>query len=227
MKAGKIKNKQFRQLEDSEFHEATLQMLGENTVAIAHEIKAPLAGINAHLQLLEKNLIKEGVCPDKAKFSILYAEIKRMSDLCDHILSLSSDQAGERRLVDIGEICMDTCALLRAVAIKEDIVLEVLLDQQLPKVRVAEDQIRRVLVNLVINAIQAVAGCYSNKEIIIRLAKERDMVKISVEDNGPGICISEQEKIFSPRYSTKVGGNGLGLTLCSQIAKAHQGRLTV
>jgi len=213
--------------EEQVIQNGTLQVLGEKAAAVIHDIRAPLAGIYANLQLLERSLKNEVASQHQARFSLLYDEIKRMSTLCDQIMSLVSGHPIKHRFVDIGGVCLDTVNLLRALAISRGINLELDLAPNLPKIWAEENLLRRLLVNLVTNSIQALQNYRPDGCVIISLTPTEEGVKLTVADNGPGIDTCLKEKILEPFFTTKEEGNGLGLTLFSEIAQSNRGQITI
>lgn len=204
-----------------------IHIFGDNAAAVIHEMRAPLSGIYAHLQLLEKDLIKEGYAPKEARFTLLYQEIKRMSHLCDQVLSLSTPLPGERCFVNMEEVCSDTAALLRALAIFRGISLELSVAKSIPKIWADENQLRRLLINLVNNAMQALGNYRQDGKITITVDHCQGGLKVTVWDNGPGMESGLVKHIFDPYFTTKKEGFGLGLPMCAQITEANKGMLNV
>jgi signal transduction histidine kinase len=210
-----------------DYQDESLRFLGENAAVIIHELRAPLAGIYAQLQLLERSLNSSRSEKREERFSLLYNEIKRVSNLCDQLMMLASGKPSERCPVDMANICSDTVALLRAMAYSRGIAMDLAFAQGLPQVMGDESQLRCLLINLVSNAIQALNGYRSDGKINIKLERAARGIKLTVKDNGPGMAAEIMERIFDPFFTTKANGSGLGLPLCVDIAKTHQGELTV
>ncbi len=221
------KNDKQSSLNETDLYQDTVWLLGENATAIIHELRAPLSGIYAHLQLMQKNLERQGYCQEADRFALLYEEVSKISDLCNNIMGLASGKIGELRLVDISEICYDTVALLKAAAVSEQIQLELNIEQNAPYVLADETQIRRVLVNLITNAIQALTNTTDNGLIQLTLYTKENNIWVIIKDNGPGIAACDLPHVFDRHFTTKAHGTGLGLPMCKDIAEMHNGALLV
>ncbi|NLF79789.1 MAG: HAMP domain-containing histidine kinase [Clostridia bacterium] len=211
----------------TEYQYESLRVLGENAAVVIHELRAPLAGIYAQLQLLERGL-KSALGPQwDERFSLIYGEIKRVSNLCDQLMILAAGKKGECLPVDMAGVCSDTVALLRAMACSRGVNIDMNIGTDLPLVLGDDSQLRCLLINLVSNAIQALAGYDGEGKININLERNDQGLRLMVKDNGPGMGIDIMERIFDPFFTTKSSGSGLGLPLCADIAKSHRGELTV
>lgn len=203
-----------------------LRIIGENATEIIHELKAPLSNIMAYMQLIERRLQKAGVETTELPFPILYQEIKRMGSLCQQSISLVSPAKEEPKAVDLGALCADTATLFRAITIRHGIELELDIPKQLAYVFAGENQLRRLLINLVVNAVQVLNGYREDGHIKVSLKNADEGLVLTVQDNGPGMDAQTLEKIFDRFYTTKKDGSGMGLPICAQIAKDYRGTLT-
>lgn len=201
-----------------------LRVIGENATEIIHELKAPLSNIMAYMQLIERRLQKAGVETKELPFPVLYQEIKRMGSLCQQSISLVAPAKEEPRPVDLGALCTDTATLFRAITIRHGIELDI--PKQLSYVFVGENQLRRLLINLVVNAVQVLHGYREDGHIKVSLKNADEGLVLTVQDNGPGMDAQTLEKIFDRFYTTKKDGSGMGLPICAQIAKDCRGTLT-
>lgn len=204
-----------------------LRVIGENAVEIAHELKAPLTGIYAHLQMLERRLKTGKAVSEDLRFSLVYSEIKRMSCLLSQVTCLASPAAGRSDGIELGALCTEIGELLKALTICHRITLELDLPSAPLFVDIAENQLRRLLVNLVVNAVQALRGYRDDGRITVSLRADGSDIVLSVRDNGPGMDGETLEKIFDPYFTTKEEGTGLGLPLCARIVRENSGTFTV
>ncbi|MBQ1502179.1 MAG: HAMP domain-containing histidine kinase [Firmicutes bacterium] len=217
--------KAFGQLDERILQEDGLRLVGENIATVAHELRSPLMGIRAQLQVMQRQALREGA--DSDRFAPILEQLDTMSRLCDQVLSLSRGVAAPVfRPVDMTQVCMDTAALLRAMTIAKGVTLTLKTAKGLPPVTGDEDMLRRLLINLVSNAIDAAEG-RPRAEVTVALDGDGKRVRLAVSDNGCGMDAVTMERIFTPRFSTKKNGGGLGLPICVAIAKQHRACFTV
>ena len=221
------KQTELKEVDQRALQNEALRVIGENAVEIAHELKAPLAGIYAHLQMLERRLTEGKAVSGELRFSLVYSEIKRMSCLLSQVTCLASPAVGRSEGIELGALCTQIGELLRALTISHRITLELDLLSQPLFVDIEENQLRRLLVNLVVNAVQALRGYRDDGRITVSLRADGSDVVLSVRDNGPGMDGETLEKIFDPYFTTKEEGTGLGLPLCARIVGENSGTFTV
>ena len=153
----------------------------------------------------------------------------RASKIVQNLLTFSRQHKPEQRMVNLNEIIDSTLALRSYELRVNNIVVERDYAVELPDVAVDPHQIQQVVLNLIINAEQAMLSQKSNGKICITTRQENDKVVISVQDNGPGIPPDLLAKIFDPFFTTKpIGqGMGLGLSISHSIVQAHGGAVDV
>jgi signal transduction histidine kinase len=195
---------------------------GQLGAGIAHEVKNPLAGILgcAQLSLLSAKSGSE----EEKNLKLIEKETRRCKDIIENLLKFSRQERTERSLVDITKVVDDSVAIVRHQLEVHQISLEVKTEENLPEVMGNANQLQQVLVNLVINAQQAMQGDPGYISLFARRRGERQVV-LQVQDDGPGIPPENQEKIFEPFFTTKRGkkGTGLGLSVSYGIVKDHEG----
>lgn len=212
--------------DNAELREDSIRFLGEHTVAVIHELRSPLAGLRAQLQLMSLRLGRQG--ENISACAGMMKQIDDMSRICDQIMNFSRGCVEqEMSTVDMAEVCMDAAALLHALAIAKGIRLELALAEDVPKVFGDENMLRRLLINLVSNAVQALEGYRTDGVVRIELGRDGDDLRLMVEDNGPGMDAATMGRIFDAGFSTKANGGGLGLSICARIVRRHCGQLTV
>lgn len=205
-------------------HNELLRTLGENSAAIIHELKGPLAGIRAQLQLLQRQIGLSGSNIPCDRFGLIYDEIERMNGLISEYLSLATPR--QPRMMQVNPVAMlkQTTMLLRSLCLSNGVLLETDFPDQELQFMVDEQQIKQAVINLIINAMQA-CGC--GGKILVSLKNIKGEIIISIQDNGPGIDNYTMERLFNPFFTTKESGNGLGLPIVRQIIEKHHGHIDV
>lgn len=158
---------------------------------------------------------------------MIYREISQISLLCDQIMALASGKVCDFHLTDPVLICEDSASLLRALAIAHNVQLTLELEEGCPFIMADELQLRRLIINLVANAVQILAEHAHGGRVLVSMNNMDSMLCIMVKDNGPGIPQENLQKVFEPYFTTRNGGSGMGLYISRQIAKMHQGELIV
>ena len=194
---------------------------------LAHEIRNPLSSLDIHVQLLEEDLAKlapETRKPLKPRLEIIHGELHRLESIVERFLRLAGPSALDLEPVEIPKIVTHVCELLRAEASTRQIEIVTQIEHGLPPVTADPIRLTQALMNLVINAVQAVE---KNGRVQVGATKSTagDALVLQVQDNGPGIPANKLEEVFDPYFTTKPEGIGLGLWIARQIAVAHGGTL--
>ncbi len=220
----KEKTERLKGIENELIKANKLSALGELAESIAHEIKNPLISIQGFAKRIQKIDDKEKI--DRySKF--IEKEAGRLSDVLTRLLNFS--RMGEPRIetLNINDIVDDTILFMEYHLTRfKNVRLEVIKADSLPFVRADKIHIQQCLVNLIMNAAQAMP---EGGLIKIRTGVEKDYVFISVTDNGIGIKKELLDRIFEPFYTTKEkeDGTGLGLSLCKRLIEANKGKIEV
>jgi signal transduction histidine kinase len=204
-------------------------MTGDAVAAsIAHEVRQPLTAMvttaDAGLRFLERPVPNL----DKAKeaFNRIVADGHRAGEVVGSIRANFKSDVGERTAFDLNELIREVLGLARGELQKNGIRVHAAPNEQLPEVRGNRIQLQQVLLNLVVNAIDAMAAKDEPRILSVKLDVDGgDRVVVSVADTGTGISSQDGDRIFSPLFSTKSGGMGMGLSICRAIIEAHDGRL--
>jgi signal transduction histidine kinase len=192
---------------------------------LAHEIRNPLSSLDIHLQLLDEDLstlvptTREQLNP---RLEIIRGELHRLERIVDNFLRLAGPSALDLEKVEIARIVNHVCALLRPEAAARDIELLAEIEPELPVLTADPVRLTQALMNLVINAMQAVE---KKGRIEVGLRRTEGAILVQVRDDGPGIPAEKLGSIFDPYFTTKAEGSGLGLWIAQQIATAHGGSL--
>ncbi len=204
-------------------HQERLAELGRLAASIAHEINNPLSVIVYAMELMLRDA--ELTAFQKEMAERIEQEIVRLRTLTGGLLSFSSDRKKLRRLVNLNELIEELVGLLRFELQRHAVRLETEF-AELPLVAIDPTQFKQVIINLVLNAGQAITGA---GVVTLRTRGLPGEVVLEVSDNGPGVPRALRERIFTPFFTTKPEGEGtgLGLYICSNIITGHGGTITV
>lgn len=201
-----------------------LGLTGKLASGIAHEINNPLQAISAHLAGLTERLDKDEKAV--ASIGIVADSVERIRMIVRSLLDLHRIEPAPRNLIQLNDVVSRTHALLQPQLRQAGVVAEEQLDSQLPKVVAAASEIEGVLINLVLNATQAMSA---GGTIRLETAQVEKHVEIRVSDNGPGIPLEIMKRLFEPfvTYREQGGGTGLGLYVSRHLITQHGGELRV
>ncbi len=198
----------------------SLSTLGSLSAGMAHEIRNPLGSIAGAIEILEAS-VPEG--DERREFVlILRREVRRLTSIVSRHLDLVRPARPERAPHDLREIVHSVAALVAHSAEKQGVSIHVEPAAKLPEVMVDGQQIRQAVLNLVINAIQALP---EGGTVVVRTAVGDGRIRLVVEDDGPGLSEEALRRAFEPFFTTKEQGTGLGLSIAFRIASAHGGEL--
>jgi two-component system, NtrC family, sensor histidine kinase HydH len=210
-----------------------LAALGELSASMAHEIRNPLGSIKGTAEIFRDGLGAEHKLHEFAQ--ILVKETDRLDAILGRYLDVARPAPADPGRADLAAVLADLVRLTSARARRAGVALVSEVPGGVPAAAIPEDALRQVLLNLVLNAIQALAR--GGQVTIAATAGEpqrlrrpdapvpRRVVQLSVADNGPGIPPEEREHIFDPFYTTKPGGTGLGLAICQRIVQGYRGAI--
>jgi len=204
-----------------------LAAMGQLVSGVAHEINNPAAIISGFAQTL---LLDQLGADQRETVQMMYDEATRIGRITSNLLAFARAGSKERTLVDLNETIRRTYALRSYHLTTLNITVNLELDDESPKAWANGSEMQQMLLNLLINAEQALTGTSDRRNITIRTAATgEDRVLLEVSDTGPGIPIDIQEKIFDPFFTTKPegSGTGLGLSICYGIVHDHGGRISV
>lgn len=196
--------------------------LGELATGLAHEIRNPLAGIAGVIEIVGRDLPASS--PAKTVVKEVRQEITQINRILTDLLETARPSAPEIRSSDLNTTVEHAVMLARQQVLSKPIQIEFTAGQNLPEVEHDSDQIHQVLLNLLLNAVQAIEG---SGLVRVAVFEQGDAAVVTVSDTGRGIPGEHLPNIFRPFYTTKGNGTGLGLSLARRIVEEHHGRIEV
>jgi PAS domain S-box-containing protein len=209
-------------------HANRVATMGQLTASITHEVNQPITAavtyaLAARRWLSAKPPILHEV--DDA-LSLIVKEGNRAGEVVGRIRALIKKAPARKDAVEINDAILEIIALTRTEAANNSVSVRTQLAEALPRVQGDRVQLQQVLLNLIINAIEAMRDVgEEERELLISSRNESDGVSVEVRDSGPGFAPAVLERVFEAFYTTKPGGLGLGLSICRSIIEAHNGRL--
>jgi PAS domain S-box-containing protein len=211
-------------------HMTRVMTMGELTASIAHEVNQPLGAIVTSAAAGARWLATKPPQMDKARRALerIANDGKRAAEVIRRIRALMKRQAPRKEWLDINEAILEVIALAQYQLRRSDILVETRLANDLPLIRCDRVQLQQVLLNLIINAIEAMSGIKERprKLTIVSASDGPDTVSIEVRDSGTGLDPEHAPHLFEPFYTTKAEGLGIGLSISRSILEAHGGRLS-
>jgi C4-dicarboxylate-specific signal transduction histidine kinase len=199
------------------------------SASIAHEIKQPLAAVITNTQsgLRWLRRPQPDIREAEEAFTQIERDGRRIDEIIDKTRAIYRSGKASSAPLDSNKLITASLALMGAELQTRGVSVRTDLRERLPLVRGDQVQLQQVLVNLITNAIDAMAAPDAGERVLwVRSSNEAvNSVSISVEDNGKGFEPQEMELIFNPLFTTKTQGMGMGLTICRSIVEAHGGRL--
>ena len=220
----------FAEAQEEQSRISHLLGLAETAASIAHELNQPLTAVVTHAYACREWLREEALNIPKALSTAekIVQESTRASAVVSRVRALFRKDAQIRELTDINSLIRGVVRLLRNEAIRHDVSIRLMLADELPKLKIDPVQIQQVLLNLVMNGMDAMSDTAGPRSLTIRsLQKSGDEALISIEDRGQGIPEDISERIFEPFFTTKPNGTGMGLAISRSIIEMHDGRLWI
>jgi two-component system, LuxR family, sensor kinase FixL len=200
--------------------QATLARLGEMAAVVAHEVKNPLAGIRGAIQVIGGRLPAES--SDRGMVGEIVSRIDALSELMKDLLLFARPPTPQPRPTDIARLVASTADLLREDASLRGVAIHI--DGSAPPAMVDASLLQIVFHNLLVNSGQAMGG---RGEVRVSVSSTDGACRIVFADTGPGIPAEIRDRIFTPFFTTKSRGSGLGLPTCRRLIEAHHGTIEV
>jgi PAS domain S-box-containing protein len=202
--------------------------MGELTASMAHEISQPLTGIAANTSVCLRMLGRDRPNLDDMRTVVtrIGRDANRATEILRRIRSQFERSELDREVLDVNEINRETVALLRDETVRHNISVRTDLAADLPKIVGDRVQLQQVVMNLIVNSIEAIKGVDGIREIVIKSQRtEKEQILVSVSDTGIGLPLQQAEQIFDAFFTTKPHGTGMGLRISRSIIAFHGGRL--
>jgi two-component system sensor kinase FixL len=218
-----------QRLEDEIAHVGRVSMMGQLASALAHEINQPLGAILRNAEAAE--LFMQSKTPDLEEVRAILADIRtddqRAGSVIDRMRALLRRHVLDTQLLDLAELVGSVTQLARPDAAIRHVELKVNLPANLPPVRGDRVHLQQVLLNLILNGMDAMdEASQENRRVTVNARVDNARtVEIAVSDTGPGIALEKLAQIFDPFFTTKPTGMGMGLAISRTIVESHGGRL--
>ncbi len=209
-------------------HMGRVVLIGEMAAAISHELSQPLAAIRANAEAGARILRVNGNGqPNEAQeiFADIITAGRRAGEVVEHIRMLLRNEQPELTTVDLNDVCRNAVQLIKRDAALHGTRLELSLAGELPVARGDPVQLQQVVLNLALNALDAMRSSTRDREVRVGTAVAHDEVEIYVRDTGQGLPPDVQSHLFESFFSTKPNGLGLGLVIVRSIVERHRGRV--
>lgn len=218
-------NQMARSLKDMQeklVHSAQLSSVGQLVAGISHELNNPLLGLLGHAEHLASKTRDDD--PAKEKLATIIREAQRMKRTLADLKSFTRPGGKERVRVNLNQLSDEVLGLVRHDAAKAGVKATSSLAAGGAAVAGVPDRLRQVLLNLVLNALQAMPD---GGKLVVRTAARGGRMEVAVEDTGPGIPDGVRERVLDPFFSTRPGRMGLGLSISREIVEEHGGALRI
>ena len=215
-------------------HISRINMLGEMATGIAHEVNQPLTAISTYTQACRRMMEQGSIAPEGVADVLgrISDEAVRAGSMIHQLKALVRKRQSERTFCDINALIRDVVPLAEVDARGSNVTLELQLDDELPRVYVDNVQIQQVVLNLVRNGVEATDGSETGASdngrgsVTVRTTSgDNGDVRVEVADQGEGLSAEAEDRLFTPFFSTKASGMGMGLSISKTIIESHGGQL--
>lgn len=216
-----------KELEDSLQRSMKYGVISQLASSIGHEIRNPLSSLAIHTEIVD-TMVERSVDDEtklrkiKKSIGILNSEVERLNKLIDQFFKLARSQSAGLTFDNVNDLMDEVVDLVYQQALENNINITKAFSDDLPLVRISRDQIKQVIINLILNAYDAIG---EGGDVTLATAFRDGKVVISVRDNGPGIPENVRDNVFDLYFTTKDSGGGIGLAISRKIIEAHEGRL--
>ena len=206
-----------------------LTSMGQLAASIIHELNQPLTAMITNADVGLRWLDRQPADVEEARQALdcIIKDGKRAGDTIGRIRALIRKEPPRKDDVEINKVILEVIALTRGEVMKNGVSAQAQLAEGLPLIRGDRVQLQQVILNLILNAVQAMSGVTERtRELLISTGREASgAVLVTVQDSGPGFSPESFDRVFDPFYTTKTEGMGMGLSICRSIVDAHGGRI--
>ncbi len=210
-------------------HTNRVMTMGQLTASIAHEIMQPIAAGITNAQAALRCLSSQPPNVEEVRRALgrIVKEGNRAADVIDRIRSLIKKAPPRKDVLNINETIVEAIALTHGEVGKHGVSVQTRFTEGLPPIQADRVQLQQVIINLIMNAIEAMSGVFNVPRALLIGTRQEAMVGVlvSVQDSGPGLDVEDLDCLFEAFYTTKSAGMGMGLSICRSIIEAHQGRI--
>jgi C4-dicarboxylate-specific signal transduction histidine kinase len=221
--------RRYRNVEMQLAHANRVATMGQLSASIAHEVNQPIAAAVTNAQAALRWL--SGQPPDleevRQALGRIVANAIRAGEVIGRIRALVKKAPRRKDHVAINGAILEVVTLIRGEAVKNGVSVQTELAQGLPLVQGDRVQLQQVILNLIINAVEAMSGVSEGARRLLITTREAELsgVFVAIRDSGPGVVRADLDRLFEAFYTTKPDGLGMGLSICRSIIEAHGGRL--
>ncbi len=208
-----------RRMEEAVIKVSALQAMGEMVATICHEIRNPLGIIKGTSERLRAKYGQD----QNELFDFIPEEVDRLNDILTGYLEFASAEPKKKQRIDMVSLVAKATDQLKSSFAKKNIQIDFKSEEDIPLLNVNPGGIRQVLINLLMNAKDAIG---QDGWINVILKRRKEFVELTIEDNGKGIRRKDAKQMFNPFFSTKTKGSGLGLYVVKKIVEEHSGDIT-
>jgi PAS domain S-box-containing protein len=227
-KRAEQERERLRQAQADLAHVNRVTTMGELTASVAHEVNQPIAAAVTNAKTCLRWLTRDHPDVEEARAAAMRIvnDGTRAAEIIKRIRLLFKKETSERELVDVNEVIQEMVVLFRGEAVRNSILVRTELEADTPQVMADRVQLQQVLMNLMLNGMDAMKDADATRELIIKSQRgENDQVLVSVNDTGMGLPTEQAERIFTAFFTTKPHGTGMGLSISRSIVESHGGRL--
>ena len=226
---GRESERRYREMQMEVAHANRIATMGQLTASIAHEVKQPIAAavINAQAALRWLGARPPDLEEARQALGSIVKDANRASDVVGRVRDIVKKAPPRKEQVEINEAIREVIELTRGEAVKNGASVQMTLGEGLPPIEGDRVQLQQVVLNLVVNAVQAMGAVEDGPRVLVitTARTEPNGVQVAVKDSGPGVTPANLEQLFTAFYTTKPDGLGMGLSICRSIIEAHGGRL--